>query len=329
VISIIIPHFERVDLLRETLNSLHRQTINDWEAIIVDDGSAEETKRAVEKLATERIRVLHRTDGPRGPSRCRNIGLQAALGKYIVFLDSDDLLAENCLQQRLLATTNFPDYDFWTFPVELFIHEPGDLGQPWNVEAGDPLRRFLASDGPWCVSSAIWRKGSLMQIGGFNEAVMYGDDENLHIRALLHPLKPKLMEGVCRDVYIRRSSAPRITKGAAEWLLNSRLVRLTEGRRCIASSDNSHELLDLWEGQYFAEGEFILFNSKQPQKHLSCLFRLWRSHETKRQVQRHLAHGYFLLMPFFISRCYLILRISRRLAMLLLPQHWFPHHRRR
>ena len=155
MISVVIPHFERLALLKETLQSVQAQTGAEWEVVIVDDGSTSSVWQAVQELAGEKVRVLQRKDGMKGPSRCRNLGLAAARGNYVLFLDSDDLLGPSCLSARERAIGGHPEYDFWVFPVQLFRQHPGDLQVGWNemTEAGDDLRRFLRSDGPWCVSS--------------------------------------------------------------------------------------------------------------------------------------------------------------------------------
>ncbi|MFM7832340.1 MAG: glycosyltransferase family A protein, partial [Planctomycetaceae bacterium] len=123
MISVIIPHFQRLQLLQQTLLSLQQQSFTDWEAIVVDDGSAPPVWTQLQQLQSERVRVLRREDGVKGPSRCRNLGLNAARGEFVLFLDSDDLLGSDCLRARSRTIAQHPDYDFWVFPAELFSAE--------------------------------------------------------------------------------------------------------------------------------------------------------------------------------------------------------------
>ncbi|MFM8478590.1 MAG: glycosyltransferase family 2 protein [Planctomycetaceae bacterium] len=329
MISIIIPHFERLELLQQTLASLERQSSSSWEAVIVDDGSSAECWKHLKQLASAKIQVLQRTDGDKGPSRCRNIGIQASTAPYIMFLDSDDLLAPNCIQQRLDVAAAHPNCDFWVFPAELFRHTPGDLQQPWNTmtERGDDLERFLRSDGPWCVSSGLWTRQALQRLGGFNERVMYGDDADLHIRALLTGLTFQQFPAQPPDVFVRRSDAPRITgSGHSVALLESRLTRLSEGTRALAAADAGDDLRLTWEGQYFMEGEFLLFNVENPRPWLRRLLRQWQQDFEKYPGtgRRRLVLWYLTWCTCWKTRWYLQVRLARQLMLLCLPPTWFP-----
>jgi hypothetical protein len=329
VISIIIPHFERLELLRHTLATLERQSSTSWEAVIIDDGSSGQCWTTLQQLATAKIRVLQRTDGHKGPSRCRNIGIQASTAPYIMFLDSDDLLAPSCIQQRLAATTAHPNCDFWVFPAELFRQTPGDLRQLWNTmsDRGDELQRFLRSDGPWCVSSGLWTRQALQRLGGFNERIMYGDDADLHIRALLIGLEFRQFPAQPPDVFVRRSDAPRITgSGHSDALLESRLIRLSEGTRALVAADAGNDLRKIWEGQYFMEGEFLLFNVAQPAPWLQHLVRQWKRdfEKTPGSGRRSLASWYLTWCTWWKNRWYLQVRLARQLMLRCLPLTWFP-----
>jgi glycosyltransferase involved in cell wall biosynthesis len=328
IVSVIIPHFERAELLKETLRSIENQSCSQWEAIVVDDGSDREVFQKVTKFGSDKVRVLQREGGIKGPSRCRNIGIEAARGDYILFLDSDDLLASHCIEQRLSETTKSSDADLWVFPVELFRQTPGDMRQQWNdMRRGkfpDPLRRFLVSDSPWCVSSTLWRREALRKLGGFNERVMYGDDADLHIRALLSKLSFLEYPDAVPDVYIRRSEAARITNSCGPKLLESRRVRLDEGTRNLEKYRASGSLTELWEGQYFVEGEFLMFTQEGAQQELLSLLKLWSKNYPASSQRIRLASLYFRLGYFFRQRWYLAVRLARRLAMQIFPTGWFP-----
>src|SRR5690554_4305055 len=103
LVSIIIPAYNRARLIHNTLNSLLAQNYQNWEGIIVDDGSTDQTATVVEQYICQdkRFRLFKRTETPKGAPKCRNIGLQRSNGKYIVFLDSDDILFKNALNERV------------------------------------------------------------------------------------------------------------------------------------------------------------------------------------------------------------------------------------
>lgn len=88
--SIVIPAYNRAELLKETIASVQAQTFSDWECIIVDDGSTDHTRDVVTHLSADdaRIRYVHQQNAER--SAARNNGIRNATGEYICFLDSDD-----------------------------------------------------------------------------------------------------------------------------------------------------------------------------------------------------------------------------------------------
>src|ERR1041384_8859296 len=105
LVSVVIPTKNRRALLAEALQSVRAQTYPNWEAIVVDDGSNDGTESVGREIgaADQRVRFVSREREPRGAPACRNIGLSLANGNFILFLDSDDLLAPSCLEARLQA----------------------------------------------------------------------------------------------------------------------------------------------------------------------------------------------------------------------------------
>lgn len=104
LISVIIPTFNRAHLIGETLDSISAQTYENWECIIVDDGSTDNTEEIIEEYVHKdsRFQIHHRTiDRLKGANACRNIGLDKSNGDYIVFFDSDDLMTPNHLEVKI------------------------------------------------------------------------------------------------------------------------------------------------------------------------------------------------------------------------------------
>jgi glycosyltransferase involved in cell wall biosynthesis len=325
LISIVIPHFNRTELLAETLASVRAQEYSNWEVVIVDDGSEESEWAAVQAMAGEPIRVLRREDGQKGPSRCRNLGAAVAAGEFIIFVDSDDIMAPWCLSARMEAVAQHSEPGFWVFPVLLFRRQPGDLATCWNrLEGDEDLDRFLRSDPPWHTSSPVWRKSAFVAIGGFNERVIYGDDAHLHARALLHSIHYRKFPDHLPDVFIRRGDEQRITNQWSASLIELRKVRLLEGTALLERMNAAKERKDIWEGQYFVEGEELLFNVDGSKKAIQDVIAAWLTTYRPGMLRRQVARTYFKLGLLCRKHAYLLLRISRRLAMLVLPAQFFP-----
>ena len=102
-VSIIIPTFNRAHTLKKTLKSVQNQTHQNWECIVIDDGSEDSTDSLLlEFLEDDRFHYIKRPENlSKGAATCRNIGLDKSTGDYIQFLDSDDLLDKFKLQKQL------------------------------------------------------------------------------------------------------------------------------------------------------------------------------------------------------------------------------------
>ena len=104
LVSVIIPTFNRDHILGNTLNSIEKQTYQNWECIIVDDGSTDGTARLVNSFLQRdpRFQYIHRPASmPKGPSACRNYGYEHSKGEYIQWFDSDDLMHPEKLKVKL------------------------------------------------------------------------------------------------------------------------------------------------------------------------------------------------------------------------------------
>lgn len=101
LISIIIPVYNVELCLRKCLLSVLEQSYNNWEAIVVDDGSTDDSPQICDEFASkdQRFKIIHKENG--GVAMARNVGLEIAKGEYITFLDSDDFLHQNFLSTLL------------------------------------------------------------------------------------------------------------------------------------------------------------------------------------------------------------------------------------
>jgi len=206
LVSIVIPTKNRRDLLRETIDSVVSQTYVNWEAIVVDDGSDDHTGEMIQSIAAtdRRVRFVRRERSPAGASTCRNLGVSATNGKFVVFLDSDDLLAPTCLERRVQVMKQNPKIDFAVFLARMFHTIPSDGRYLWNhFTTEDDLDRFLRRDVPWPTCGPLWRKTSLARIGSWEERALSAQDWEFHIRAIaagLNYLKIPEVDSYCRSV---------------------------------------------------------------------------------------------------------------------------------
>jgi len=191
-ISVVTPTKNRLKLLCEAMDSVQRQTFAAWEHVIIDDGSDDGTAEEVGRraVADPRIRYIARAGERSGANACRNQGIAESRSDLIVFLDSDDLLARDCLAQRMAAMRRNLDLDFATFQTAVFVNVPGDLARQLDPDLlGDDLLRFLYFEVPWIITAPVWRKTSLENLGMFDEALPSWQDIDLHVRAIAAGLR--------------------------------------------------------------------------------------------------------------------------------------------
>ncbi len=205
MVSIVIPNFNKGAFIKETLDSMLNQKYQDWEAIIVDDGSTDDSIAICEEYMNKdkRFNLAKRERLPKGGSTCRNIGLSLAKGEYIIFVDSDDLLAPDCLQGRVNEIQN-TYFDFLVFQINIFKYKLNDSDIKWKILKSDHLACFLKHELPWHTMSCIWRKEFLLKLNGFNEQYPRLQDVEMHTRAVLEEnVKYKLVLDREADCYYR------------------------------------------------------------------------------------------------------------------------------
>jgi glycosyltransferase involved in cell wall biosynthesis len=146
--SIIIPVYNRVDFIAKTIYDALDQTFQDFEIIIIDDGSEDATEREIQKISDKRVRYFKTKNRER--SHARNYGLKQAKGKYINYFDSDDMMYPNRLQTvyNFIESNSEPDVLYTHYD---FINEKGEkigrMNRHYESFTKDILyNNFLATD---------------------------------------------------------------------------------------------------------------------------------------------------------------------------------------
>jgi glycosyltransferase involved in cell wall biosynthesis len=139
LISIVIPCFRAEKFLAQTLETVGEQTYQDWELIVVEDGSQDTTESIVNKFRLKnpqhRIQYL-RLEKNRGPSAARNIGIKNSKGAWVAFLDSDDLWSPTHLETLLLEAEK-RKVDLCFCSVDFFDSESGAILGVWGPTEDD------------------------------------------------------------------------------------------------------------------------------------------------------------------------------------------------
>jgi glycosyltransferase involved in cell wall biosynthesis len=191
LISIIIPIYNRAHIVSETLDSIIAQTYCDWECIIVDDGSTDDTMQVIKNYSKSDKRfIIYKRPlaNVKGPSSCRNFGIEKANGQFIQFFDSDDIMHPNHLNLKIASVGN---RDFVTCKVQLFTNTFeksifGEKQQSYLEKPKDPLKSFLLEQFPMCSSAPMWEVNFLKKHLPIREDLHILEDREFHARILSH-----------------------------------------------------------------------------------------------------------------------------------------------
>lgn len=166
-VSVVVPTHNRAHLLPRLLSSLFAQDLDDFEVVIVDDGSSDGTADVLDQHADSRLRVLRR-EGV-GVSQARNAGTEAARGRYVAWCDDDDIWAPEKLRLQLEALEQTPEARWCNgavayIDINLNLHRTGHSSPPGDI-GRRMLQRNLISGGG---SGVLAERELALAVGGFS-----------------------------------------------------------------------------------------------------------------------------------------------------------------
>lgn len=177
-VTVVVPTYNRADILGETLDSIAAQTFTDWECIVVDDGSTDRTSEVVARYCArdERFRCVRQENS--SAARARNRGLSMARGDFVCFLDSDDLFAADRLEWQVRALRDDPQAVL--VYGDTFRFRDGDLdkGKVYLQELEDKPSGWAFERLISCSSmfSPLLRTQTIRELGGFDTSLKYAED---------------------------------------------------------------------------------------------------------------------------------------------------------
>lgn len=189
LVSIIIPTYNRAHLIGETLDSVLAQTYTNWECIVVDDGSEDNTDDVVTAYVKNDARFQYHQrpkDRPKGANACRNYGFELSKGKYINWFDSDDLMLPNklMLQVDQLMTSDLVMSVCQTTVFE--NHKKNILGlRNEKIHSKDFFNDFVTNDIKWLTQAPIIKRDFIIEKSiVFDEQLMQSQERDFFIKIL-------------------------------------------------------------------------------------------------------------------------------------------------
>jgi glycosyltransferase involved in cell wall biosynthesis len=181
-VSVVIPTYNRAYLISNTINSVLKQIYQDFEIIVVDDGSIDNTERVIANFNNSKIRYIRHNDN-RGISVARNTGIEASRGKYIALLDSDDEWLPEKLDKQIKVFQNEPPevgvVCSWSFKID----EKGNyIGKVCLPKKEGYMYKDLLSSNNLSVSTLLIRKECFEKVGLFDNLLNGQEDWDMWIR---------------------------------------------------------------------------------------------------------------------------------------------------
>ncbi|MEO0425620.1 MAG: glycosyltransferase [Pseudomonadota bacterium] len=185
-VSIIMPVHNAQATLDDSIRSVLAQDYAEWELLIVDDGSTDDSIAIALEAARhdQRICVLSQENG--GPSTARNLGLRHANGEIIAFLDADDLWQHDKLATHISLFNFRPEIDMSFARIQPIDGNGKPCARRSRMPRGPLALEALLASNPACTSSNLVARKRLMdRIGGFDERLHHAEDQELMVRALM------------------------------------------------------------------------------------------------------------------------------------------------
>lgn len=193
LVSIIIPTYNRAHLIVESLDSVLAQTYTNWECIVVDDGSTDETATLIAKyiLKDNRFQYYQRpVEGIRGANACRNYGFDLSKGDYIKWFDSDDIMHQNLLEKQL--NTIDRNIECSVCKIAYYDFENNRVLKENTIYSDNLIEDYLVGDVVFYVSGPLWNRSFLeKQSDLFDVSITNLDDWDFNLRMLYQ--KPSIV----------------------------------------------------------------------------------------------------------------------------------------
>lgn len=187
-ISVLIPSYNYAHYLHFAIESMIAQTFTNWEAIIIDDGSKDETQEVVAQFDDPRIRYIYQDN--KGLSAARNTGLREANSEIIALLDADDIWQDDYLAQMIVPLRDQPDVIAVYCGFQYINQDGEEVGVP-NLTTVPPeeFREHYSKYGNWLVpSGVVFRKNIAEKEGCFDESLKAVEDSDLWSKMSRHGL---------------------------------------------------------------------------------------------------------------------------------------------
>jgi glycosyltransferase involved in cell wall biosynthesis len=233
-VSIVLPTFNRLHFLKLTLESVYAQTFSDWELVIADDGSAQETRAYLCSIAGPKVHTIWLAHSG-NPSRVRNAAIEVAQGRYLAFLDSDDIWAPSKLEKQIAAMRACP-HSRWSYTACDQIDASGRQLPRKSLQGVRPegwiFDHLLTLKIGIAMPTVVADRELVDAVGRFDEQQLFGEFHDFCLRLAIQSQVVTLRESLCS---VRRHgehySADKISDSIGWIRLYKKMAALTSSRK--------------------------------------------------------------------------------------------------
>jgi glycosyltransferase involved in cell wall biosynthesis len=277
-VSIIIPCHNYGHFISETLTNLLKQTLTEWEAIIIDDGSTDNTKAVVKAFCSADSRFNYIYQKKSGVSVARNLGLKYSSGKYIQFLDADDMISEDKLIKQVEHLESNPkisisycrNYYFdHNHPQTLYLNfdltEKADLTKENEIRFTEIGIDELIEENPLVINAPLIKKEIYLQGISFTEGNGFVEDWEFWINCVFnnhqtaycdsknsYSLVRRHIDSTSTNVFSMKLGEGRLRKKVQRYIDDTRL--LSEKQKMLLHTRNNKHRLNIYK--------VLLFNTE-------------------------------------------------------------------
>lgn len=182
--SVVIPIYNKENFIEDTLRSVLSQSFLDFELILVNDGSTDQSEAKIKQFSDERIKYFVTENG--GASKARNFGIEKAAAPFITFLDADDFWYPTFLEEMASAIKKFPNHHIFSAAIEVETQKVVFPAQ-YSIEKLSDLEVVNYFDASMkttviCTSCAAFHRSVFEKVGHFDTTIRSGQDTDMWIR---------------------------------------------------------------------------------------------------------------------------------------------------
>ena len=271
LVTVIIPTYNRAHLIGETLDSILKQTYSNWECIVVDDGSDDNTETLLKTYINKDNRIAYYRrpkSRPKGANACRNYGFELSKGKYVNWFDDDDLMHKEKFENQVVALES-SDYQFSVCQTLMFKESKADsIGlRHKKIYSDDSLYDFITQEIVFLTQAPFFRKAFLMQNGlVFDEELQAAQEWEFISRVLFYA--PQYQVCNAPLVFIRKHRE-NISQGTSyqkrKWhyfLARKKVYKFLKEQKTYLRKEKTELFLEDYLKTYFRELLFSGQNKK-------------------------------------------------------------------